>query len=81
MDGKAKESLNVSPAYGVSSGPSIVAVQDMRLPSADGKAETPGAGEVISCINSVCNLQITKLATCPSMKYTQGIPFSQSHSI
>ena len=43
-------------AYGVSSGPSMVAVHDWRLPSADGKAEIPGAADVISCINSVCKL-------------------------
>jgi len=56
LEGKAKESLKVRPAYGVSSGPSIVAVQERRLPSAEGKAEIPGADEVMSCINSVCNL-------------------------
>ena len=33
-----------------------MAVQERRLPSAEGKAETPGAEEVISCINSVCSL-------------------------
>lgn len=51
-----KDSLNVRAAYGVSSGPSIVAVQARRFPGSDGKAETPGAAEVISCINSVCKL-------------------------
>ena len=57
MFGKAKESLNVRSAYGVSSGPSIVAVHDVRSPpSPDGKADTPGAGEVMSCISSVCSL-------------------------
>lgn len=34
----------------------MVAVHDSRFPSAEGKAETPGAGEVINCINSVCSL-------------------------
>lgn len=41
------------------SGPSIVAVQDRRLPSADGKADIPGAGEVMRVISSVCNLFVT----------------------
>lgn len=41
----------------------MVAVHDIRLPSAEGKAETPGAGEVMSCISSVCNLD-DKSASC-----------------
>lgn len=34
----------------------MVAPQDRRLPSADGKAEMPGAGEVMSCMSSVWSL-------------------------
>lgn len=56
MEGKAKESLKTSFAYGVSSGPSMVAVQERRLPSADGNAETPGAGEVMRVMSSVWRL-------------------------
>lgn len=36
----------------------MVAVQERRLPSAEGKAEIPGAEEVMSCINSVCKLAL-----------------------
>ena len=39
----------------------MVAVQERRLPSAEGNAEIPGAGDVISCINSVCKLFIVSL--------------------
>lgn len=57
--GNANESLNVRSAYGVSSGPSMVAVHDVRsTPSPDGKAETPGAGDVMSCMSSVWSLWI-----------------------
>lgn len=35
----------------------MVPVQDNRLPSTEGKAEIPGAGEVMSCMSSVCNLE------------------------
>lgn len=61
MEGKAKESLKVRFAYGVSSGPSMVAVQERRFPSAEGKADIPGAEEVISCINSVWRLLMLDL--------------------
>lgn len=60
MFGKANESLNVRLAYGVSSGPSMVAVHEVRsTPSPEGKAETPGAGEVMSCMSSVCKLKVS----------------------
>lgn len=42
----------------------MVARHDMRLPSAEGNAETPGAGEVISCISSVCSLGSTTVSDC-----------------
>ena len=56
------------PAYGVSSGPSIVAVQERRLPSAEGNAEMPGAEEVMSCINSVCKLPLVSLVVSVTTK-------------
>lgn len=34
----------------------MVAPQERRLPSAEGKAEMPGAGEVMSCMSSVWSL-------------------------
>jgi len=40
----------------VSFGPTMVAVQCSRLPSASGKAEIPGVGDSIRVINSDCNL-------------------------
>jgi hypothetical protein len=45
----------VSPSYGVPSGPLIVPVQRVRLPSC-GNALMPGVEDIISCINSVWRL-------------------------
>lgn len=44
------------PAYGVSAGPVIVAVQAKRLFGSSGKAETPGVDDIMSCISSVWRL-------------------------
>lgn len=63
--GKANESLKTKFSYGVSAGPSIVAVHESRLPSALGKAEIPGEGESISCINSDCRLNEVSLVNVP----------------
>ena len=52
----SKESLKVRSAYGVSTGPVIVAVQSNRFSGVDGKAEIPGVGCIIRFINSVWSL-------------------------
>ena len=54
--GKENESLKTSPAYGVSAGPEMVAVQASKLLGLSGKAETPGVVESMSCMSSVCRL-------------------------
>ena len=54
--GNSKASLKLRPAYGVPSGPSIVAVHFMRFSSL-GKADMPGVEDIMSVISSVCKLE------------------------
>ncbi len=56
VEGKSNDSLNVRPAYGVSSGPEMVAVQRRRFSGLLGKAEMPGVVDIMSCMSSVCRL-------------------------
>ena len=51
MEGKVKESLNVRSAYGVSAGPSKVAVQ-IRRELLDGNADIPGVEESMRVMSS-----------------------------
>ena len=49
--------MKVRPAYGVSEGPEMVAVQASRLLGLSGNAEIPGVVDNMSCMSSVCRLE------------------------
>lgn len=55
--GNANESLRVRPAYGVSSGPTMVPVHARRLPSS-GKADMPGVEDIMRDMSSLCSLEV-----------------------